>query len=504
MLQRQAEALLHRGHRSEAVLAYRVLLSAAPADAGAWFNLGYLLRHGGDHEEALTAYRQALRCGIAHPEEAHLNCAVLLSDHLGRPDSALGELKRALELAPDYVPALLNLGNLQEELGQREAALATYSQLIKRTKDQSNSQARFEALARITHLSPPSALHDPLLEELHKAVSSSAENSTLNSTLRFALGRSYDRLGAYAQAFQEFAAANRIAHREHVQYHAEGAERTTSAICSAFNCRERPSLCNDAGAPLFICGMFRSGSTLLEQVLSIHPDVVAGGELDLVPRLVRDHLPTFPNLDQRERGVDYRALAGKYLSGRHSRLGPTHYSSYVTDKRLDNIAYIGLIKRMFPSAKIIFTRRHPMATGLSVFMQHINPARFRYAGRLEDIGHALGEQSRLMEHWRNLFPGDIHDFDYDQFIDYPDATLRSLLSFLDLPWHPDCLQFHTSNRIIKTASYWQVRQPLHGRALRHWQNYSEWLHPLAKTLRTAGFKVPENEMVNTSHAPDAP
>ena len=502
MLQRQAEALLLRGDRSEAVLAYRALLSAAPTDAGAWFNLGYLLRHLGDHEGALRAYQQALRCGVARPEEVHLNCAVLLSDHLGRPDSALVELKRALEFAPGYAPALLNLGNLQEELGQREAALATYSQLMRKTV-QPASQARLEALARVAHLSPPSALDDRLLVELRKAVASSAENSFLNSTLRFSLGRSYDRLGAYAEAFQEFAAANRVAHRDHAHYHAESAENATKAICAAFDHRDRSSFRNDAGAPLFICGMFRSGSTLLEHVLSVHPDVVAGGELDLVPRLVRDHLPNFPNLNQ-DISVDYQALARKYLSGRHSRLGPVPSSDYVTDKRLDNIAYIGLIKRMFPSAKIIFTRRHPMATGLSVFMQHINPARFRYAGRLEDIGHALGEQNQLMEHWRNLFPGDIHDFDYDQFIDFPEATLRSLLKFLDLPWHPGCLQFHTSSRIIKTASYWQVRQPLHGRALRHWRNYSEWLQPLARTLRTAGFDVPETELANPNHTADDP
>jgi hypothetical protein len=144
---------------------------------------------------------------------------------------------------------------------------------------------------------------------------------------------------------------------------------------------------------------------------------------------------------------------------------------------------------VFPDARIVHTVRHPLDTGLSIYSQHLSQDRFPYSSDLGHIGHYIAHYRRLMAHWKARYPGTIHDFDYDAFVRAPRATLEPLLEFLGLPWHEDCLRFHLAGGAVKTASYWQVREPLHEAASGRWRPYATMLSPLIDALRAGGVDI---------------
>ncbi|WP_147652521.1 tetratricopeptide repeat-containing sulfotransferase family protein [Vulcaniibacterium gelatinicum] len=493
LLQHQALALLRQGHHAEAIAAYRRLLAAHPGLADAWYNLGYLLKAEGRFDEALAAYGRALALGIAQPEEVHVNRAVIHADHLRRDAEAERELQAALALRPDYAPALLNLGNLHEERGERAQAIACYERLLARPpSDPRERDLGSEALARLAHLRPPSAQDDPLLTRLENAAAE-ATGEEVRANLLFALGRAFDRLGLYDRAFDAFVRANRSARSLSSGYDLAIAQRRTDALIAAFATpaampADRTPLPPE---PLFVCGMFRSGSTLVEQALAAHPRITAGGELDFLPRLAAGPLAPFPASMAVPAPERDAALADAYRAHLLRLFPQATASAYVTDKRPDNFLLIGLIKRLFPRAKIVHTVRHPLDNGLSLFMQHLSPAVAAYANDLADIGHHYGEYRRLMAHWKTLYADSILDFDYDAFVRDPEPALRRLFDFLGLEWDPRCLDFHQLGNTVKTASYWQVRRPLYAEASGRWRHYARHLAPLREALARAGVAAPE-------------
>ena len=493
-LQRQAAAFHRQGRYREAIDAYRRLLALQPELTDCWYDLGYLLKAEGEYDAALEASGEALARGVKAPEEVHLNRGVIYADHLRRDEAAERELRAALGIDPEYFPALLNLGNLQEERGEREAALASYDRLISgkpgKPRDARSEALRSEALARIAHLRPPRNPDDPLLAQLKATAANVALDHVTRANLLFALGRASDRLGLCDEAFAAFAEANRHARLTGPTYSRIQARRLTDALIRAFS-QPLPPAGEKAAVtgiqPLFICGMFRSGSTLVEQVLAAHPGVTAGGELDFLPRLVRGPLAPFPAamraLDTRRLATlaaDYRAHLERLFHEAHAR------GALVTDKRPDNFLLIGLIKQLFPDARIIHTVRDPLDNGLSIYMQHLDQRAMSYSSDLANIGHYYGQYRRLMAHWQRLYGDSILDFDYDEFVREPRPALERLLAFLGLDWDERCLDFHRLGNTVKTASYWQVRRPLYGEASGRWRNYAAHLGPLLAALREAG------------------
>lgn len=475
-LLRQAAGLMQAGRRREAITAYRRLLALRPDLTDSWYNLGFLLKTEGRYEAALEAYGEALGRGVAGPEEVHVNRAVIYADHLRKDDAAEAELRAALERRPDYVPALLNLGNLHEEKGERAEAIACYERILKQ-RDADAAHAG-EALARLAHLRAPGSLDDPLLAKLKAAAQNAGVVDPLTrANLYFSLGRAYDAIGAFDQAFAAFIEANRYARRGGPAYDRSVMERYVDALIEAFPAPERalpaaPEMAGISPTPIFICGMFRSGSTLVEQVLSAHEQVTMGGELNILHRLVAGALAPFPASISALTPARAAGLANAY-SAELKKLfpGADQQGHYVTDKRPDNFLLIGLIKRLFPGAKIVHTARHPLDTCLSVYAQHIDQKSMPYASDLDDIAHYFVQYRRLMAHWKALYPDAILDFDYDAFVNEPQPALERLLKFLGLSWEERCLAFHEQKSTVKTASYWQVREPLYRRASGRWRNY---------------------------------
>jgi len=477
-----AEQLAAAGRIPEAVAAYERLLLEHPGYADAWYNLGRLRRRLGRFEDALAAYGRALAAGIARPEEVHLNRGVIFADDLRDPPSALAELGAALGLNPGYAPALHNLANLHEDLGQREAARETYLRLLALHPEAA------EPLARLAQLEPPgsagaTALRSRLQDRLRDPEVSFAERASLG----FALARLLDGAGDYPGAFAAALEANRASRLSvspPARYDRLGQERFTDDLIRSFTePLGAPASENSMSGPrpVFICGMFRSGSTLAEQILAGHPGVRAAGELELLPYLVNGRLRPFPGCIPGTDAAVFAELATAYRAGL-ARLGMA--AGYVTDKRPENFLLIGLIKKLFPAARIVHTTREALDTCLSIFFLHADP-RLSYALDLDDIGHYYLQYQRLMAHWRGLFGPDILDFNYDSLVREPRTTVAALLDFLGLEWHDRVLDFTQRAAPVRTASVWQVREGLYQGSSGRAHHYAPQLARLAQSLDRA-------------------
>ena len=305
---REAQQLQRHARVPEAIQAYRRVLGQRPDLADCWYNLGVLLRQQRQLPEALAAYQRALDNGISAPEEVYLNRAVIYSDYLRQDSAAEQELKLALQLNANYIPALLNLANLNEDLGRRPEAGALYERIL------ALDPRCFEALARFANLQPAASADNRLILEIEKALctpTSAAEQASL----LFALGRLLDGKEQFAAAFAAYTAANAksrasaapgtatydrkrqedLVDRLIQAYPAGVAKPATGAKAAATAgpaAVARPASIAQLAAPaavrpqpIFICGLFRSGSTLAEQLLAGHPRLAAGGELDILQRL---------------------------------------------------------------------------------------------------------------------------------------------------------------------------------------------------------------------------
>ena len=475
----RAAAVLQRQNRiSEAVDTYRVLLARWPGHGDSWFNLALLQRRLGRFQDALLAYQRAIEAGVSRPEEAHLNRAVIYTDHLALHAAAELELRRAISLNPAFLPALLNLANLCEDLGQRDEALSLYERIL------SQDPHFFEALARLANLLPPGEALAAFVPRLEGALSDPAASSADRASLGFALGRALDALGEYARAFRAYADANRasrasvppqLARYDRLR-HANFIDRLIAAPTAA---QGLPGDCAQTPEPIFVCGMFRSGSTLAEQLLATRAGVAAAGELDFLPRLIGAELAPYPESLASLTEQRVAALAAAYRA-ELARLSPG--ATHVIDKRPDNFLHIGLIKRLFPRAKIIHTTRDALDNCLSIYFLHLDQS-MSYALDLLDIGHYFREYRRLMAHWRALFPGDIFDFDYDALVQEPQEVLRRAGEFLGIRSSEPAPV--AAGRAIKTASVWQVREPLYRSSSGRARHYAQELQELRRYLSFA-------------------
>lgn len=468
----QASGLRNGGRHAEAIRAYQRLLSIRPDLADSWYNLAWLYRQERRFGEALAAYQSALASGVSAPEEVHLNRAVILGDHLARSDLAMAELQAALRCNPDYVPALLNLGNIHEDLGQLQRARSAYHRALDVAPDDCLALARLAGVA--------SGEDSPgLIRALQARGSDPRLEAADRADLGFALGRLLDQAGDFDAAFGAYAAANaanRASAGPGAFYDRAAQEQFVTRTIAAFPAPASVEVGGKAGAPLFILGMFRSGSTLTEQILGAHGMVRTGGELDLIPslaRLIKPYPEAAAELDPGAVGI----LREQYLGG----LPSASPDRLRTDKRPDNFLHIGLIKRLFPAARILHTVRNPLDNLLSLYFLQLDPS-MSYAHDLGDLTHWYLQYRRLMAHWQALYPTDILEVNYERLVADPRPAVERILQFCGLSWQDSCLEFHRRPNVVKTASVWQVREPLHDRSVERWRNYDRHLEIVRRTI----------------------
>jgi hypothetical protein len=485
-MMQDAFRLEREGRVTEAVAAYEKLLEFWPGHPDCWYNLARLQRRSGQYSRALASYQEALERHVTRPEEVHLNRGVIFSEFLNQYDAAERELKKALEINPIYVPALINYANLHEDLGRRELAAQMYERMLALEPDSPT------ALARLAGLKDFSDPHDPIIERLRGALKKTDISLATRANVEFALGRALDACGSYEAAFQTYRQANRHS-RESVPpstgyYDLALQQELTDQLISVFARSMppvlRPQQSSDERAPpqpIFVCGMFRSGSTLLEQLLAGHPSIHAGGELDFIPSAVTTSLAPFPGsfpsltADRLSRlAADYRSmLAERFPAAR-----------YITDKRPDNFLYIGLVKALFPHAKIVHTVRDALDNCLSIYFLNLDQG-MSYAMDLMDIGHYYREYRRLMGHWKAVFKDDIIDVSYDALVHNVKPQLEQVLVSLGLEWDEGCAGVPATGRAVKTASVWQVREPIHGRSSGRSRHYEKQLQELHRYIQTS-------------------
>lgn len=464
------------GRHSEAAVLLRQATALRPDHADGWFNLGYVLRQMRAYPEALEAYAEALRQNVSGPEAVHVNRAAILSEYMERTAEAEAELRAALDKNPKFLPAWLNLGGLMEDIGQADAAADAYRAALRIAPGNGRARGRLAAIR--VHKGEA----EPAIRDLEERLQSGADSPDDAAELLFALGNALDAVGRYGHAFAVIAEANRI--NESIRpasrrYNRAAQERLVDDLIAAFPDRPNASTADDKGAQMiFICGMFRSGSTVIEQLLGRHPLVRIGGELDLIPSMVHERLMPYPAAigDLTASGLD--ELRDQYLATIRTNFPD---AAWVTDKRPDNFLHIGLIKTLFPAAHIVHTRRETLDNILSIFFLNFAET-INYSDRIEDALHYVGQYRRLMAHWERIFGADIVTVDYDRLVRAPDTVIAYAFRDLGLPPVDPAAAESGDAPVIRTPSNWKARSAIHSQSSGRWKNYAAELAPVRSAL----------------------
>ncbi|WP_246346905.1 tetratricopeptide repeat-containing sulfotransferase family protein [Sphingomonas jinjuensis] len=470
--------MLRAGRVAEAIDAYARVTALDPRAAAAWYNLGYLLRADRQFEAALHAYGRAIEAGIDRVEEVHLNRAVILSEFLERAEDAEAELTTALAIAPGFALAWLNLGNVREDRGDAHGARGAYERAL------AIDPASGRALARIAAIDVFEGQAAASVDRLRRVASDPRMPVQTRAEVAFALGNALDALGAYREAFQAIAAAHQMARAAMPpQYRYDrNAQAALVDRLIALPPLPRDEAPGEGPQPVFVCGMFRSGSTLVERILSRHSRITGGGEIEALPALAHA-MPRYP---AEVAAADAATLAG-WRDAYLAEVARAHPGEVlVTDKRPDNFLHLALVKRLFPAAPIIHTVRAPMDNLVSIWFLHFDDS-ITYGHDLGDIVHWYAQYRRLMAHWRERFGDDIRDIAYEQVVAAPRESIGGLLASLGLPWEEGVLSERDRGGVVRTASVWQVRQPLHQRSVDRWKNYAAELAPVRDAFAAAGI-----------------
>jgi tetratricopeptide (TPR) repeat protein len=457
----QAATLERAGRHADAESAYRTLIGEAPSSPVARFNFACFLRRRDRLDEALEEHQSALDLGIDKPEEVLSNMAVIQAE-LRRDAAARLLLERALAANPDYPPALFNLALQHEECGARDEALRLFRRIL------DIDPTWHEALVRIAHAETVRDADGDLVRRLRRALRRANLEPLTRESLHFALGKALDDCGRFDEAFEQYGLGNAASRPRLSRYDRAAVESSVDGMIREFGPALMASATPVSEAPLvFVTGMYRSGSTLFEQVLAAHPRVTAGGEIEYFMRFPFSFdASAWPPVAQGY--LDYLA-----------RTFPG--SEIVTNKRPDAVAMLGMLKASFPNARFVNTVRDARDTCLSIWFQQFD-GRLGYAADLSDIAFHYGQYARLMEHWRGLFGASIFDADYDAYVQDPRAVTESLLAFLGLEWHEGCLAFQQNAARVRTASVTQVREPLYRSSSGRWRNYERQLAAIAPAL----------------------
>lgn len=436
--------------------AYEKYLAAHPAAENAAFNYAYNLAKDAQFDAAIDMYERALQMGISAPEEVHLNIANIYMDHLHDHGKARQHLQAALRENSGYASAYYNLGNLSEQEGDRDEARRCFERCL--ALDPANESA----LARIADTQAIVDRDDPVLARLI----STAANST-NGDLHMALGKAYEQLRDFDMAWRHFTKANDLDRSSSPPYRPEQAEAHFDSIKAQCGSDWVSRFGGTSREHVFICGMFRSGSTLLEQMLAAHPSFRAAGESEFFPRLRARALPDYPHGLSEISNKDLREWQRQHEEQTRKIFGET---GRLTDKRPDNFLYLGLIKAVLPSAKFVVTERDWRDIATSIYSVRLGAGQ-TYATSLAHIRHYIGLQTDLVNHWENVLGADLKRVRYEDLVLNPEATVTGLLEWLGESWDERCLAFHELRNSVKTASVWQVREPLHARSIARWKHY---------------------------------
>ncbi|MGB8170693.1 MAG: sulfotransferase [Chthoniobacteraceae bacterium] len=434
--------LKERGERAEAERLFRETIALAPDMVDAHVNLGSALQALGRDEEALAAYREALRLAPGYADAAAGEVSVL--DRLGRLEEACARIRPLMEASPENADVITTFASVARRLGEEEKAVAALERLLTR--------------------------HDLLATKREAAL--------------FALGKLCDSRARFSDAFRYYRAANSV--RSHPFDLAEfrGYCARIRETFSEKLLRRLPRARNDSAIPVFVVGMPRSGTSLVEQILSSHSAVFGAGELtwlDQLSEALPQRLATatcYPEcaLDLSVRSLD--AAADEYLATRRTA-APN--AERVVDKMPGNFMHLGLIEVLFPGSRIIHITREPLDNCLSCYFQNFTHGH-EYTADLATLGSVYREYEQVMAHWRSTLTHALLEIRYETLVADQEKESRRLVEFCGLPWDERCLRFHETKRIVRTASYDQVRRPMYRDSVARYRHYEPFLGDLREAL----------------------
>ena len=466
------------GRIAAAVDFFRGAVDIRPDQLAARDNLGSSLKQLGQLDAAEEIYR-----GTIGRNPFHVRARVGLAETLqeaGRLDESIALFREALSIRPKDAELLYGLGVAMMEKGKLDEAAGLARQAVAIAPNMAKAWLLLTQVKRQTE-------RDKELAGMEAEHAKAPQGSLARMQLSFGLGKVNDDLKDYGRAFDYFAEGNAI-RRKIINYDPvrtrDEFEAMKAAFDAAFFEKHRSSGISD-DTPIFVVGMPRSGTTLVEQIIASHPQVYGAGELNILKTAVGKQFPMsmpggFPAgiADMPDKAF---AEAGQaYLDMLHSR-----YPGYrhVTDKMPGNFLLVGFLHMMLPKAKIVHCARDAAATCLSIFKVHFRGDSHRYGYDLGELADFHNLYTDIMAHWHKVLPGVVHDVRYEDFVADQEGQTRALIAHLGLPWDDKVLSFHETDRPVRTASAAQVRQPMYQGSVDLWKRYGDRLKPLLDKLQ---------------------
>ncbi len=472
LLNNLGNALELQGEIEQAIGWYNKAITQDPAYVASHINLGHALGGLGRYEEAVSAYKYAIKTNPGFSQAYYYLGRLLVK--LNELDEAVINFKKVIQIDPGHKYANKRLANVLGDLGDLDEAVSSYRKAIEIDPEYA------EAYRSLSNIKIFAEFDDDIraMESLYASESISDEQKM---HLAFGLGKAYEDLGEHEKSMQFILRATGLK-RASFDYSISKAEEMISNIKSMFSTEffsNREGIGNPDKTPIFILGMPRSGTSLVEQILASHPDVFGAGELSDLSNLIKKYFLTDSSSKNSQRVVDLGAAASEDL-GKEYIAGIRKYSKiskYITDKMPHNFHYIGLIRAILPNARVIHCTRDPMDNCLSILKNYFIDG-YEYSYDMTELGQFYSLYLDLMQYWRNALPGFIYDLSYEQLVADQENQTKRLIDYCDLAWDAACLDFHKTRRKVKTASKAQVRRPIYKDSVKLWKRYEKQLEPL--------------------------
>ncbi|MGH8496473.1 MAG: tetratricopeptide repeat-containing sulfotransferase family protein [Gammaproteobacteria bacterium] len=469
-----AMAVFGSGDYAAAAAAFRRLLQRAPRNAVIWVALGAALQLQGRNRQACASYERAIALD-PRQLDAQSNLGTVLQA-MRRIGEAAECFRAALRIDPRHLPALAGLAASFDWLGRYGEGLELLEPIV------AEGVAHAEVVLSYTSLLLHAGRYEEGAQIIERALATHGDAPAIRQRMHFRLADLYDRLGRHEDAFRHYRRGNEL---KGAHFDAAALRTEVDSIIGVFTRAALGDLARASArepAPLFIVGMPRSGTSLVEQVLAAHPDVHAAGELELVPGLVTHLGADGRPWPQSARRLTANALDALAADFRRAAAFPGEGIRRVTDKTPGNFLFLGLIEMLFPNARIVHCRRDPLDVCLSCYFQNFGGVALPFSYDLGDIGAYYREYERLMSHWRKVSGLPMLDVVYEDLVTDFERSGRALVEFAGLDWHPGCLSFHEIDRPIATMSHAQVRMPVYSTSIGRHRHYERHLGPLKDAL----------------------